>query len=116
MKRFSHWIPVLVLAVFLFGAFAPAQAQYVVGPPVVYAPPVFPVRTAYYYSPSVVPVTTYYAAPVTSYYTAPVTAYYAPPVTTYYAPVTTYYAPAPATVYTYRYGLFGRRTGVVVYP
>jgi hypothetical protein len=121
MKRLSHWLPVLALTALLFAAYAPAQAQpIVVGAPVVYGPPV---RTAYYYAP---PVTTYYAAPVTSYYyappvtsyyTAPVTTYYAPPVTTYYAPVTTYYAPAPATVYTYRYGLFGRRVGTVVtYP
>ncbi len=91
MLRLSRWCAVALLA------FVPlsASAQTCWTPVIV-----TPAPTVAYYAPA--PAVSYYApAPVVSY---------AAPVTTYYAPV----VPAPVTVSTYRYGLFGRRSVTTV--
>jgi hypothetical protein len=100
MLRLSRWCAVALLA------FVPlsASAQTVWTPVIVTSAP-----SVAYYTPA--PTVSYFApAPVVSY-SVPVTTYYAPvPVTTFYAPV----VPAPVSVSTYRYGLFGRRSVTTV--
>src|SRR5262245_49981563 len=107
MLRLSRWCAVALLA------FIPlsARAQTVWTPTIVTSAPCVsyytPATTVSYYTPA--PVVSY-SVPVTTFYAPPVTTFYAPPVTTYYTPV----VPAPVSVSTYRYRLFGRRSVTTV--